>query len=219
MSEAPTRVLCVDDHELLLEGLQARLANEPDLELVARLSSAEGLVDAVRRHRADLVVIDISMEGPDPFEMMEELHRRCPEVKTVILSAYVRDRYLDLAFDSGAWGYLFKGDDLDVLVEGLRRVARGEYVFGPKVMERMRVREPRAARPPEESRLKSLSPRELEVLRMIGKGMSRTEIADLLHLSAKTVDTHRTAIMDKLDIHDRTELALFAVREGLVELE
>ncbi len=222
MSAAPYRVLCVDDHAVLVEGLRAKIDLTRELEFVGHLATAEGLVTAVQRTRPHVVVLDIEMPGPDPFEAARDVHARCPGVRVVFLSAYVRDRFLDAAFEAGAWGYLYKGDDLDSIIAGIRNVAAGEFVMGPKIIDRSRARAGRAAGhddPPggPSSRLNTLTPRELHVLTLIGRGLSRNEIAVITHRSVKTIDTHRAAIMDKLDIHDRTELALFAVREGLVE--
>jgi len=219
MTSRTYRVLCVDDHAVLAEGLRAKIDLARDLEFVGHLPTAEGLVGEAHRLRPDVVVLDIEMPGPDPFEAARDLHARCPDVRTVFLSAYVKDHFVDAAFASGAWGYLYKGDDLDAIIDGIRSVATGEFVMGPRVLERAQSRRsPRRgeAREPS-SRLKSLTPREIQILAMIGRGMSRTEIAEAVHRSVKTIDTHRAAIMEKLDIHDRTELALFAVRESLVE--
>jgi DNA-binding NarL/FixJ family response regulator len=263
------RVLSVDDHAFLAEGLRARLAMEPDMEVVGHAPKAEGLVALVRQLGVTVVLLDIEMPGPDPFEAVADLRRRCPEVRTIILSAYVRDRYVDATVKAGAWGYLAKSDEPDAIIRSIREVATGAFAFGPLVRERCRLMgreasltpdsaEARAggaggaaphagppsfaevpvhtggetafaAQPPTmptavpgsglpTSRLASLTPRELQVLRFIGKGLSRTDIAKAIFRSPKTVDAHRSSIMEKLGIHDRVELARFAIREGLVEL-
>ena len=213
------RILCVDDHAVLAEGLKAKIELARDLEFVGHLATADGLVAEVRRTRPHVVVLDIEMPGPDPFEAAHDVQRQCKDVRTVFLSAYVKDHFIDAAFSSGAWGYLYKGDDLDLIIDGIRNVARGQFVMGPKILERSRTRRTgkRDAAPTQSSKLATLTPREFQILSMIGRGLTRIEIANAVHRSVKTVDTHRAAIMEKLDIHDRTELALFAVREGLVE--
>jgi DNA-binding NarL/FixJ family response regulator len=214
---SPFRVLCVDDHAVLVEGLRAKIGLDRDLEFVGHLPTADGLVAEVRRTRPHVVVLDIEMPGPDPFEAAQDVRQQCPDVRVVFLSAYVKDRFLDAAFQSGAWGYLYKGDDLDSIITGIRNVARGEFVMGPRIVERSEKPSASTSRDVRASKLNTLTPRELHVLTMIGRGLSRNEIAKLTHRSVKTIDTHRAAIMEKLDIHDRTELALFTVREGLVE--
>lgn len=213
------RVLCVDDHEFLAEGLRSRIELERDLEFVGWLETADELVDAVKRLRADVVLLDIEMPGPDPFEMLADLSRRYPDVRTIMLSAYVRDHYIDTALKSGAWGYLSKSDDPDAVVDAIRRVASGAFAFGPKVLERCEPLLGPGGKPQRPvSKLDSLTPREIQILRMIGKGLSRQDIAKAIHRSPKTVDNHRAAIMEKLGIHDRVELARFALSEGLAEL-
>jgi DNA-binding NarL/FixJ family response regulator len=161
------------------------------------------------------------MPGPDPFEALEDLRRQCPNTRAIMLSAYVRDHYIDAAVNAGAWGYLCKNDDPETIIDAIRKVSRGEFVFGPDVIGRCTVRKKvvngTSANTERTSKIQSLTAREQQILRMIGKGMSRAEIAKTLHRSPKTVDAHRAAIMEKMDIHDRVELALYAVREGLVE--
>ncbi len=219
MNDRPRRVLCVDDHPVLVEGIRARLKLEPKLEFIGELASADNLVAEAKTHKPDIVLMDVAMPGLDPFVAATDLQQHCPEVKTVFLSAHIRDHYLDAAFRAGAWGYLYKGDDIEEIVQALKRVAEGEYVFSPRVLERVRVRvqgvADQPAEPKRSSKLDALTPMEVQILRMMGQGLSRTRIAQTLHRSVKTVDTHRAAIMQKLDIHDRTELALFAAREGL----
>lgn len=245
------RVLSVDDHAFLAEGLRARLAIEDDMEVVGHLNKADGLVAKVREMNAQVVLLDIEMPGADPFEALGELRRACPEVKTIILSAYVRDRYVDQSVRAGAWGYLAKSDDPEKIISAIRDVVAGRFTMGPTVLERCRQMgrgdlssptdppgllamgndgqapdlspAPPAGptgdgQTPPSSRLGSLTPRELQILRMIGKGMSRTDIAKVIFRSPKTVDAHRASIMEKLAIRDRVELARYAIREGLVEL-
>lgn len=213
------RILCVDDHDLLVNGLRARFELERDLALVGHLTSAERLLTVVREERPDVILLDIEMPGPDPFEAADAVRLQCPDARVVFLSAHIRDHYISSAVRAGAWGYFSKGDETDAIVEGVRTVARGRFAFGPKVQERCRPSRDRrrdAAKPPS-TKLDALSPREQEVLRLIGRGMTRSDIARELCRSPKTVDGHREKIMEKLDIHDRGELVRFAIREGLVE--
>src|SRR5436853_5084977 len=128
------------------------------------------------------------MPGPDPFEAMEDLRRQCPAVRVIMLSAYVRDHYIDAAVNAGAWGYLCKDDEPDAIIHAIRDVAGGAFVFGPNVMGRCTVKHskaaPSGARQPT-SKIQALTAREQQILRMIGKGMSRAEIARTLHRSPK----------------------------------
>lgn len=214
------RVLCVDDHAFLVDGLAARFDLERDIECVGRLESAEQLISQTQELRPDVVLLDIEMPGPDPFEAVVELLRLVPDTRVVFLSAYVRDHYISAAVAAGAHGYFSKSDDPAEIIGGLRTVARkGEFAFGPKVLQRCRPtkRPGRAGVVSPRTKLDDLTARELEILRLIGRGMSRTEIGETLCRSPKTIDGHREKIMHKLDIHDRAELVRYAIREGLVE--
>jgi two-component system response regulator NreC len=219
--EQPIRVLCVDDHAFLVEGLRTRLKLEPDIEFVGWLSSAKELIAEAERTKADVVLLDIEMPPPDPFEVLGDLRRRLPGARAIMLSAFVRDHYIDLAFKGGAWGYLSKSDDPATVIEAIRKVHRGEFAFGERVLERCQppaAGDAGADAPKPASRLDLLTPRELQVLRLIGQGLSRLDIAKAIHRSPKTVDNHRAAIMEKLGIHDRVELARYAISEGLTEV-
>ncbi len=220
MKQPPIRVLCVDDHSFLIEGLAARFELESDLEFIGSLPNAERLVPEVKESRPDIVLLDIEMPGPDPFEAADDVRRQCPDVRVIFLSAYVRDHYISAAVKAGAWGYFSKSEDAETIVKGIRRVAGGDFAFSPKVQERCRpVKTTKRGRiEPPSSKLESLTAREQEVLRMIGKGLTRREIAETMCRSPKTIDGHRESIMEKLAIHDRAELVRFAIREGLVEV-
>lgn len=222
MNEYPTRILCVDDHAFLVDGLRARLEMERDMEFVGHLPDADRLIPELNRLKPDIVLLDIEMPGPDPFEAADDVRRFAPDTKVVFLSAYIRDHYLSAAFKAGAWGYFSKSDEPAEIIAGLRKVAAGEFTLTPKVAERCKPAAPAQEGAPPcfetgKSKLELLTSRELEVLRLIGRGMTRNEIADALCRSPKTVDGHRDRIMTKLDIHTGAELVRFAIREGLVE--
>lgn len=229
--EPGIRVLCVDDHELLVEGLKAQFAIDGSISVVGWLATTDGMLDAVATLKPDLVLLDIELPGPDVFETADRLRRLHPGLRVVFLSAHVRDGYLAAAFNAGAWGYFAKGDRLQDIVDGIRTLARctaGDFIMGPKVRERCslgagppartatRLAAPRRATVPA-TPLASLSAREIEVLRLIGRGLSRGAIAAELSRSPKTIDGHQERIMKKLSLTSRAELMRFAIREGLAE--
>jgi len=234
------RVLLVDDHAVLVEGLKARLAIEPGIEVVGHLSTAARLVEEVQRLQADVVILDIEMPGPDAFEMADRLRRKSPQVKVIVLSAHVRDAFISASFRAGVCAYFAKSDELTDIVRAIHECARdhtsSSFILGPKVRERCRplpaqsgpsgeagssdaARDPtydmRAGVPV--TLLDSLTAREEEVLRLIGKGLGRTQIAAQLCRSAKTIDAHQGRIMKKLGIGARADLMRFAIREGLAQ--
>lgn len=225
-----TRVLCVDDHALLIEGLRAQLGLGGKVQVVGALASTDRLIEEAARLRPDIVLLDIEMPGPDVFETVDRLKRSQPEVRTVFLSAHVRDGYLTAAFQCGAWGYFSKADAPEDIAAGVREVARSlESTFVVGEVVRKRLIAPRAMPGRAHARsaasevsdmappLRSLTERELEVLRLIGRGLSRNEIASELCRSVKTIDGHQERIMKKLGIATRPELLRFAIREGLAE--
>jgi DNA-binding NarL/FixJ family response regulator len=227
--DAGIRVLCVDDHAVLVEGLKAQFAIDKTIQVVGRLPSADRLLEEVDRLKPDLVLLDIEMPGADAFEMADRLHHLHPKLRFVFLSAHIRDSYLSAAYKCGAWGYFAKGDELEDIVSGINELARssvGTFVMGPKVRQRCAAASPIASAPASSRKnptarpatpLDDLTPRELEILRLIGKGLSRVEIATELSRSAKTIDGHQERIMRKLGIDSRTELVRFAIREGFAE--
>lgn len=220
-------VLCVDDHAVLVEGLKAQFAIDGRIKVVGRLASAENLLPEVARLKPDVVLLDIEMPGPDVFEMADRMRHMHPGLRFVFLSAHIRDGYLAAAYKCGAWGYFAKGDELEDIVAGIRELAQsstGTFVMGPKVRERCAPapagssggsNDADGERPT--TPLESLTAREIEVLRLIGKGLSRNQIATQLSRSAKTIDGHQERMMKKLGIDSRAELMRFAIREGLAE--
>jgi DNA-binding NarL/FixJ family response regulator len=227
------RVLCVDDHAVLVEGLAARFALEDGIELVGRLASATRLVEACDRLKPNVVILDIEMPGPDAFEMADRLKHRRGDVRVMVLSAHIRDAFISAAFRAGASAYFSKADDLAEIIRGIYEVAKSapdEFLLGPKVRELCRpvaISGPHAPATRESvlgrstgspvTVLSSLTSREAEILRLIGKGMSRTQIAAELCRSAKTVDAHQARMMKKLGITARADLMRLAIREGLAE--
>lgn len=224
------RVLCVDDHAVLVEGLKAKFAIEGRIRVVGHLTTAEHLLEEVSQLRPDLVLLDIEMPGPDVFDMADRMHHMRPEMRFVFFSAHIRDGYLANAYQCGAWGYFAKSDDLDDIVAGIMELARsksGTFVMGPKVRQRCGAARPANSRahsksaPPEDARpatpLDALSAREIEVLHLIGKGLSRVQIGKELSRSVKTIDGHQDRMMKKLKIISRSELLRFAIREGFAE--
>jgi len=224
--DAGVRVLCVDDHAVLIEGLKAQFAIDGRIRVVGRLASAERLLDEVARLKPDVVLLDIEMPGPDVFEMADRMRHMYPALRFVFLSAHIRDGYLASAYKCGAWGYFAKGDELEDIVAGIKELARstsGTFVMGPKVRQRCGAARPSSASTTarEDAKpntlLDSLSPREVEVLRLIGKGLSRVEIAKALSRSAKTIDGHQERMIKKLGVESRADLMRFAIREGFAE--
>lgn len=224
------RVLCVDDHALLIEGLAARFAIEGGIEIVGRLANATTLLEEFERVKPDVVVLDIEMPGADAFEIADRLTRRHTNARIMVLSAYVRDAFITAAFRAGVVAYFSKSDELVDIIRGLFEVAKTKprsFFLGPKARERCQPRTAVSRRlgradaasgrglPP--TQLSLLTPRETEILRYIGKGLSRTQISTELCRSTKTVDAHQARMIKKLGLTARADLLRFAIREGLAQ--
>ncbi len=215
MTAEPLRILCVDDQEFVADGMRARLGVETDMEVVGWLDTPQDLVDEVARTRADIVILDIELPGHDPFEVLADLTKRRPDVRTIMLSAFVRDQYVDAAVAAGAWGYLSKADAPDSVVDAIRKVAHDEFAFGPMVIERCL---PGLGGISERAgSVAALDEDERRVLGMIAHGLTCADIAGSIHCSVETVEGRRDAIMRKLGVRSAGELARLALREGLVE--
>jgi DNA-binding NarL/FixJ family response regulator len=210
MAQSRTIILA-DDHQAVAEAVAMRL-EAAGYRVVDRLDTAKGLIAAVQKRRPDLVLLDVSMPGPDPFEAATRVKNASPATKVMFFSAFTLDRYIDRALASGADGYLTKGEPFDKILKGIEQVFAGKPYWSPDAAERVS----KIQGQPPVSRLSTLTPREAEVLRYLAQGMNCEELAKLLGLSRKTVEKHQYHLRDKLRIYNAGELTLFAVREGLV---
>ncbi|HVP13503.1 MAG TPA: response regulator transcription factor [Phycisphaerae bacterium] len=214
----PISILVVDDHAMVRSMLKDRLESEPDLKVVAGVGTAEEAIPSALESRPDIVLMDIDMPGMACFEAAKLIMRRCRQTRVVFLSAFVQDRYIERAMEVGAWGYVTKTESDDSLLRAVRNVAAGEAYFSPEIQARIVVGDdgPRLKKGAC-SLTSTLTPREMEILRYVARGMSKKEIAQTVHISVNTVNRHASSLMNKLNIHDRVKLTRFAIREGLAE--
>jgi hypothetical protein len=212
------KILLADDHILMRTTLAAWLVSQGDFVIVGEAPDAATAIDLALRQKPEIVLFDIDMPGLLAFDAARTIQARVDGCKVVFLSAFSHDSYIQQALASGASGYLTKSQPPQTIAESLRVVASGGVVFAPEIEARL-VIDTDGVRLGDSasSRVGALTPRELEVLRYLANGMSKKEVAGIMHLSVKTVDNHTTSLMHKLDIHDRVELARFAIREGLTK--
>jgi DNA-binding NarL/FixJ family response regulator len=216
------RVLLADDHHLVRAGIRALLSSLPDVEIVAEAGNGQEALAALGRSKPDIALIDISMPGLNGLELAARASRDVPETRIVILSVHGDASHVAQALRAGAKGYLVKDAAADELPILIRAVMRGETYLSPSisrhVVEGFLGRS--SALPPESTDAPALlTPRQREILQLVAEGRSTKEIASLLELSVKTVETHRAQIMERLDIHDLAGLVRYAVRAGLVSPE
>jgi DNA-binding NarL/FixJ family response regulator len=213
-----TSILIVDDHEIVRELLRSRLQFEPDLKVVGHVGDANAAIAQAVSLQPDIILMDIDMPGVSCFDAAARIASRCPNTRLIFLTALVKDRYIEEALAVHAWGYITKSEPPESILKAIRNVAEGITYFSPAVQARIVVGPQGAVLAHKDQTLAaSLTPREREVLCYLAQGKSKKTIAEMMSLSVKTVEFHCTHIMEKLKIHDRVELARFAIREGLVE--
>lgn len=211
-----TRIVLVDDHTLVRAGLRALIETIPAMSVIAEAGDGRGGLAAVRAHRPDVLITDVTMGDMTGLELTEKVRIEFPEIRVIILSMFATDEYVIRALKAGASAYLLKDAAQQELDIALRAALRGETYLSPGASKRLveRVTGQAAATP-----LGTLTPRQREILRLIAQGVQAKEIAHRLGVSRKTVDAHRAQIMERLDIADTAGLTRFAIREGLISSE
>lgn len=211
-----TKILVADDHALVREGLKRVLDDEPDLEVVAEAADGAEAVELGLDERIDLAILDVSMPRKTGLQAALELSRRRPELRTLILSMYENEQFLFEALKAGASGYVLKSGADDDIADACRAAMRGRPFLYPSAVDAL-IRDliDRASKGGAE--FEPLTSREREVLKLIAEGHTSKEIASTLVISIKTVDRHRTNMLEKLGMHDRVDLTRYAIRRGLVE--
>jgi DNA-binding NarL/FixJ family response regulator len=212
------RVLVVDDHAIVRGALTERLQREHGISVAGTAATGDEAIRQAAECRPDVVLMDIDMPGVLCFDAAQTILSLVPEARLVFLSGFVSDRYIEQALAVCARGYLVKRESLDTVVDAVREVAAGGVAFSDDVHARLVVdgHHARLAEPGPRTRVNTLTPRESEVLIYLARGLAKKEIGGLMHISTKTVDHHTVQIMNKLEIHDRVELARFAIREGML---
>ena len=211
-----TRILIADDFPVVRSGLRRLLDAKPDLEVVAEAADGHEAVEIALKEDIHLAILDVSMPRMTGIQAAAELHKRKPEVRVLMLSMHDSEQFLFEALKAGASGYVLKsGADTDI-VDACRAAMRGDsFLYPSAVTTLVRDYVERGGRG--EEQFDVLTPRELEVLKLIAEAHTSKEIAELLFISIKTVERHRQNILDKLGMRDRVELTRYAIRRGLIQ--
>jgi DNA-binding NarL/FixJ family response regulator len=213
-----TSVLLADDQALVRRGFRLILEAEPDIQVVAEAEDGSSALEAVRRHRPDVVLMDIQMPGMDGLEATRRLLTDPRNsTRVLILTTFEQDDYVFEALRMGASGFLVKTAPAEDLITAIRVVSRGEALLSPSVTRRV-VREfARQRRPTPPANLDRLSAREVEVLGLVARGRSNAEIGSALFVSEATVKSHVSSVLAKLGLRDRVQVVIFAYEHGIVE--
>jgi DNA-binding NarL/FixJ family response regulator len=216
---ARIRVLIADDHTLMREGVRALLAATDDLEVVGEASDGLQAVEECRRLEPDLVLMDVAMPGLGGLEASLQIRKECPRVKVLVLTQYDDREYVARFLKAGVSGYVLKKAAGTELTAAIRAVHRGGLVLDPAVTRDAVDRPGRsAAADAAGDPYDDLTDREKQVLKLVAEGRSNKDVAQLLGISVKTAMSHRERVMDKLDLHSRTDLIKFALRRGVIQV-
>jgi len=211
-----TRILVADDHPIVRSGLKKVIDAEPDMEVAAEAEDGAAAVKKALAGNIHLAILDVSMSKTTGIQAAAELHRRKPELRLLMLSMYDSEQFLFESLKAGASGYVLKSDADQDIVEAVRQTMRGQSFLYPSAISTL-VKDFVDRGRPDEEQFDILTPRELQVLKLIAEAHTSKEIAQELVISVKTVERHRQNILDKLGMSDRVELTRYAIRRGLIQ--
>ena len=217
---AKIKVLIADDHAIVREGIRMILALHEDIEVVGEAADGREAIEQVEKLLPDVVLMDIAMPGLGGLEATLEIMKRKPQSKILVLTQYDNTEYIYRFLKAGAAGYVLKKTVGSDLVSAIRVIFQGKSFIDPSVADRVIkgfLEKPEVSK--DEASYDGLSDREKQVLKLVAEGYTNQQIADALYLSIKTVMTHRTNLMEKLGIHNRSELIKYAIRKGLVSTD
>ena len=214
----PISILLADDHTLVRAGIRALIEQLPTVKVVGEAKDGREALRLVKEHKPDLILMDVAMPGLNGLEATARVSKEFPDVRVIILSMYANEEYVREAINAGAAGYLVKRSAATELERAITAVARGEKYFSPLVSAHVnRDRDGRLSA--DRAWIERLTPRQREILQLVAERHSTKDIAGILSISVKTVETHRAQLMERLDIHDVPGLVRFAIRAGLVSLD
>ena len=213
---AKIRVFLADDHQLFREGVRSLLSRAPDIEVVGEAGNGVDAVARVQELTPDVVLMDISMPGMNGLDAAAQIRDTVPSAKVIILTVHETDQYVSQMLNVGAAGYIVKSVSSTELIYAVTAVHQGNVYLYPSIARMIIQDYLKQATTGQESSLDGLTARELEILKHVASDLRNKEIADLLGISLKTVQAHRTSLMSKLGLHDRTQLVKYAIRRGLI---
>jgi NarL family two-component system response regulator LiaR len=216
MTKQSIKILIADDHPLVREGLRGLIATEPDMELIGEASDGDEAVKLARSLQPDVILLDLIMPNKTGIEAIIEIKEDNPDARILVVTSFGEDENVFPAIKAGALGYLLKDSSPRELLAALREVYRGEPSLHPSVALKL-IRELNQPSPPNEGT--PLAEREVEVLKLVAQGLSNHEICETLVIAERTVSKHVSSIIEKLHVSNRTQVALYALKEGFATLD
>lgn len=216
---AKYRIVLVEDHTILREGLRALMAADPEFEVVGEFGDGREAVKRIPALRPDLVLTDLSMPRMNGIEAIREIRKRAPQAKMLALTIHRAEEYVRAALQAGAHGYLLKESSHADLLTAARRVLAGQTYVSPELAAKVLVDSDGPPTSERKTRWETLTAREREVLKLIAEGNKNKDIAAALFISVKTVEKHRSNLMEKLGIHNAQALTALAIEKGLISIE
>jgi len=213
------KVLIADDHTILRQGIKALLDNQAEIEVIGEAKDGREALTLIERLLPDVILMDIAMPGLNGLEATRRIKKKFPKIKVLVLTMYTNEEYVFQILNAGANGYLVKETAFQDLISAIRAVYRDEAFMSPSISKKVINRYTQRVRETNNTTGDILTTREREILQLIAEGSSSKKIAEALFISPKTVETHRTHIMDKLNIHNRTDLIKYAIRTGIVDID
>ncbi|MFN2232594.1 MAG: response regulator [Anaerolineales bacterium] len=217
MTRTPIRVIIVDDHTIVRKGIRALLTEVEDIEVVGEAGDGQEALNLVEATRFDVILMDLVMPNMDGIEATQQITTQQPDARVLALTSFAADEKVFPAIKAGAMGYLLKDSEPNDLVKAIRQVHQGEPTLHPSIARKVLHELGRPSSQPQTP--DPLTEREVEVLRLVAKGLSNQEIADKLTIAEVTVRTHVSNILSKLHLANRVQATLYALREGLTSLE
>lgn len=208
----PIKVLFVDDHEMVRIGISSYLSTQSDIDVIGEGKSGKDAIEKAHELKPDLILMDLLMDDMDGVEATEQVKKDLPNIKVVMLTSYIEDNEVYRALDSGVDSYILKTTSASDIAEAIRKTYNNESVFEAEVLVKMRNRMKQRA-----EMYEMLTEREMEILLLIAKGYSNQEIASASHITIKTVKTHVSNILSKLEVQDRTQAVIYAFQHNLIQ--
>lgn len=219
MKKATISIVLADDHRIVLEGLHSLLDAEPDFDVIGKTADGLETLDLVNKLKPDVLVLDLMMPGINGLEVARQLSKQKPNTKIIILSMYDDEGFVLEALSNGVAGYVLKDEGSKELILAIREVNNGHRYLSPTLSDRAIDVYEQMTKARTTDKYETLTTREREVFHLTAEGMTNSEIAERLGISVRTAETHRSHLMQKLDIHNQAELTRYAIRRGIIPID